>query len=339
MSFFAFSGLFNFIVSFFLGAFIGARTKNRETLIFSLCAFSVAFWSFGYYMWQEQQSSGTEELALSWCRFLMAGAIFIPITYFHYIVAFVNSIKRHKAYILTFYLIGLVFLYFDIFTNYFISGMEQQAMFRFWPMAGPLFLPFLITWFGSICYGGYLALGYYRKTDSKEKKEQIKFLILGTIISYAGGATNYFLWYGIPILPYGNILVFVYVAMIAFAILRYGLFDAKMILTEFLVGVMGFALIILPIVIPETKFKIATALMFAFFCFIGYMLIKTTSKEIEAKEHLEERVAERTQELQTAYEDIKKQKEELEKWYNLTIGRELKMAELKKKIGELEEKK
>jgi len=38
------------------------------------------------------------------------------------------------------------------------------------------------------------------------------------------------------------------------------------------------------------------------------------------------------------YEEIKRQKNELEKWLKISIGRELKMMELKKKIKELEEK-
>jgi hypothetical protein len=42
--------------------------------------------------------------------------------------------------------------------------------------------------------------------------------------------------------------------------------------------------------------------------------------------------------LQGAYDNIKSQKNELERWYNLTIGRELKMAELKDKIKYLEQK-
>ncbi len=37
-------------------------------------------------------------------------------------------------------------------------------------------------------------------------------------------------------------------------------------------------------------------------------------------------------------QEIKKDKDALEKFYKLTVGRELKMAELKNKIKELEEK-
>jgi len=38
------------------------------------------------------------------------------------------------------------------------------------------------------------------------------------------------------------------------------------------------------------------------------------------------------------YEEIKKDKEALERFYKLTVGRELKMAELRQKVKELEER-
>jgi len=40
----------------------------------------------------------------------------------------------------------------------------------------------------------------------------------------------------------------------------------------------------------------------------------------------------------TLYSELSQRKEELEKFYRLTVGRELKMMELKQKVKELEEK-
>lgn len=64
--------------------------------------------------------------------------------------------------------------------------------------------------------------------------------------------------------------------------------------------------------------------------YIGYFLAFSDIAEIKTlQENLEKKVEERTKELQ-------KRIEELEKFHKLTIGRELKMVELKKKIRELE---
>lgn len=64
--------------------------------------------------------------------------------------------------------------------------------------------------------------------------------------------------------------------------------------------------------------------------YIGYFLALADITEFKAlQENLEEKIKERTKELQERVE-------ELEKFHKLTVGRELKMIELKKKIKELE---
>lgn len=71
---------------------------------------------------------------------------------------------------------------------------------------------------------------------------------------------------------------------------------------------------------------------------LGIMIIKSAIKESRQKEILEEKVKERTKDLQSALDDVNKRKQDLEKFYGLTVGRELKMVELKQQIKELEDK-
>jgi Ca2+/Na+ antiporter len=132
----------------------------------------------------------------------------------------------------------------------------------------------------------------------------------------------------------------------AYAILKHHLFEIRVILTEILVGVMGLILSCVPFLMADKNLKILMSLVFLFYCLIGYLLIKSTLKEVNAKETLEQKVQERTRELQKSKDDLEQSKKvaeerarELEKWYNLTIGRELRMAELKEKIKEIETKK
>ena len=89
MSFYyAISGLVNAIGSAFIGLFVylGNR-RNNINKIFGLLCLSIVLWSFPYYLWQ---ISTTTESALFWSRLLMVGAIFIPITYLHFVLIFLN---------------------------------------------------------------------------------------------------------------------------------------------------------------------------------------------------------------------------------------------------------
>ena len=71
---------------------------------------------------------------------------------------------------------------------------------------------------------------------------------------------------------------------------------------------------------------------------LGYFLIFSDISEIKNLiNSLEQKVEERTKNLQESYEEVKKRKDELEKFYHLTVGRELKMVKLKEEIKDLKE--
>ncbi|MGB4253565.1 MAG: HAMP domain-containing sensor histidine kinase, partial [Minisyncoccales bacterium] len=81
--------------------------------------------------------------------------------------------------------------------------------------------------------------------------------------------------------------IFLFPLIIAFAILRYHLFDIRIILTELLVGIMGILLLVLPLIVPTNELKILATVLFLLFCIFGYLLIKTTHEQIQKKEELE----------------------------------------------------
>ncbi|MCD6528516.1 hypothetical protein J7K44_02665 [bacterium] len=67
-------------------------------------------------------------------------------------------------------------------------------------------------------------------------------------------------------------------------------------------------------------------------------LSKSLNETADELYEVREKTLKQAVELKRAYENIKKQKEDLEKFYKLTIGRELRMIELKKEIKKLERK-
>jgi len=176
-----------------------------------------------------------------------------------------------------------------------------------------------------------------KKVISPIEYHQTKNLLIG-LIFYIFASSDFLINYGVESYPFGFLFILIFLGITAYAIVKHYLFGIKVILTELLVGVMGVVLLIQTFITETIRMKIFGFGVFILFCFIGYLLIKATHREIKAKEILEDKVKERTKELQTAYEDIKKRKEDLEKFYKLTVGRELRMIELKKEIKELEEK-
>lgn len=217
-NYYAISGLYNAFFAFLFSTFIYAKNRRNLTNIsYGIFGFFVGVWCFSYFLWQ---ISITEKTALFWSRGLMAGAMFITIAYYHFIVSYLNLIQKKKNSIIVGYLIFSVFFVFN-FTSLFVPEVRPILGFRFWPKAGVLFAPFLVFWFFYALYALYLLLRMYR-TSSGNAKNQARFILIGMFFAYAGGSTNYLPWYGIEIMPIGNYFcVLAYMSLTGYAIIKY----------------------------------------------------------------------------------------------------------------------
>ena len=78
----------------------------------------------------------------------------------------------------------------------------------------------------------------------------MRYVLIATIIGWVGGATNYPLWYDIPVLPVFNIFVSAYIAIVAYAIVRHQLMEIEVIIKKTLVfaGLLAsvFAMLLIP---------------------------------------------------------------------------------------------
>ena len=225
------SGLINALTSIILGIFVLSRDRRSIIYItYSLFCLSIAVWSGFYFAWLTTDSIA---LALLYSRSLMAGAIFIPIFYLHHICSLLNQVNKRKKIILMAYLFGIMSLA-CVFTPYYIPNVVPRMSFKFWPTAGPLFSVFLSVWGLIVIYGAYLIWLSYKKAYGLEKN-RLRYVLIATVVGWVGGATNYPLWYGVPILPFLNILVSAYIIIVGYAIVRHQLMDIEVIIKRTLV--------------------------------------------------------------------------------------------------------
>lgn len=240
MFFFPLSAAINFLTSIIVCIVAVARDPkiplNRSLGYFS---FSVAFWSFCYFMWQV---SGTAEQALYWSRALMMGGIFIPPAFLHLAVNLIEqSSKRTKSLILC-YLTSGIFCVLNL-TPLFVKDVRPRLLFQFWPTAGITFGLFLLFFTAVVLYA-HVLLYKYMQHASGYKRNQIKYIQLGTAIGFAGGFTNYPLWFDIPMLPIGNILVSVYVILVFYTIVKYNLMDIRIAVTRAAISLIVYTVVL-----------------------------------------------------------------------------------------------
>ncbi len=238
MEFFAISGLLNGLAAIGLASFVYFRSpQDPRHWTFGLFGISTAVWSFGYFAWQV---SDTELYALFNMRLLMAGAIFIPITFLHHVVYLLRKEDSWGRVLVWNYGIGGGFLISDA-TPFFIQSVRPISIFPFWGVPGPAFHLCLIWWFGLVIIAHYLLIRAYR-SERGLRRRQFVFLLLGSTIGYVGGATNFPLWYEIDILPYGTPGFALYIAIVAYTLLRFHWLDYSIYVEK---GMSYFALLLL----------------------------------------------------------------------------------------------
>ena len=218
------------ITSLILGSLIFFKNrKNLTNYTFVLLSFAVFFWSLFYFLWQ---ISTSHDSALFYTRMLSIGSIFIPIFYLHWVLSFleIKDVKS-KAVLVFGYIITFIFLLFS-FSPIFIRDVEKILVFSFWPKAGYLYTIYLIvSYLGLVGYGLVQLIKNYSRSNSL-RQYQIKYIIFGTIIGFLGGATNFFLWYDIRILPVGNVVTSLYVFILFYAMVRYRLMDIRIVVQK-----------------------------------------------------------------------------------------------------------
>lgn len=225
MTFYSASAIVNFLTCIVLTVFVYRKNPDdRTNKSFALFSFLSAAWSLAYFFWQVSADSAS---ALFWTRMLMAFAALIPVAYLHFILHFSKKFEQHKRILIGSYVLFSLFIIAD-FTPYFVSRVEPTLLFPFWPKPGVLFHPFLALWFAYVAYAGYILYQTYL-TTSGLLRSQSRYILIGMLIGFLGGSTNYLLWYNIPIAPVGNIFVSVYVGILAYAIIRYRLMDIRVV--------------------------------------------------------------------------------------------------------------
>jgi len=217
----------------------------------------------------------------------MAGAIFIPISYLQFVFTFVQQAAKKRARVILFFGYLVFFLFFlSNFTPWFVADVKPRMSFKFWPSAGPLYAPFLFVWFACAVYSIILLSRAYKQATAV-RKSQLSYILLGTIAGYLGGATNYFLWYDIPIPPIGNWAITLYIFLVAYSILKHRLFDIRAIAAELFTFAIWASLLVRTLLSQTLREFVSNLGLFAIVVVLGILLVRSVWKEVGQREKLE----------------------------------------------------
>ena len=226
--------------SFCLGLFVYFQNKKKTlNRIYLLMSLTLGFWSMGLFFYLMSPDKVT---ALFLNRLLHIAAIFIPVTVLHFMFSLSGILKEKIKIVKGSYILCLILTSF-VFTPLFIKDVEPKFFFRLWPMPGVIYPLFLLFFFIYISYAWMLAFRLHKRSRGT-KRMQLKYILIGLTIGFAGGATNYAYFYNIPIPPVGNFFICVYVIVYAYAIVKYRLMDIKVVVARTGIFVIVYALVL-----------------------------------------------------------------------------------------------
>ncbi len=271
--------------------------RNRKELInklFSLFLAFVAVWSYAYFFWFSVKNY---DIAFFDFRFFLMGfAIFIPILFFHSTLVLTNKVTEYKIFLKIGYITFLFFLLANYSTPLFIRSFRKYLFFEFWPESGILFHPYILIWYFYFAMTLYILIKKIKLLESNNSyKTQLKYLVFGGIIGFAGSVPNNLFWYDwyskyiIFIAPFTNFLGAIGMTIIAYAIIKHHLFDIKVLISELLLFII-WVFEIIRIILSTSEQELFINSSLAILVFIaGILLLRSVSKETElAKKLLEE---------------------------------------------------
>jgi len=226
------------IILLFLAIFVYVRNpKKFLNRIYTLYTLSISWWAlFSIPMIQ----ANTELQATFWDRICLFGTVFIPPTFLHFNYTFLGINKKRSKAIKTTYLFSFIF-FLLLFTPYFLKGTELKETEVYFSKPSVIYVIFVIYFFSITIHGIYL---FYKnlKIASTEtfRRQQLFYLFWATLLGYFGGGLNYNLVFNIKpyeVIPFGNYLIGIYGACVAYAIVRYRLMDIRIVAVRTLVFV------------------------------------------------------------------------------------------------------
>jgi len=255
------------------------KLENVAWLSLNICT---AIWSFGYFLMISTSEKGTASVS-NWI--LHAAAIFIPTIYFFFITALTKTFDRFKK---AFDILGLLIVFFLLInsTPLFVKNVIPKFIFNFAPDAGPLYIYFALYFFGVVLLSFYVLI---RKIWSSDKAEalRLRFVLYSSIVGFIGGGSVFFLTFNVNFPPYPIVFFSFYPVIIAYAMLRYNLFNIKIISTQLLTASIWIILLFRTILSENQNEQIISAVLLVFTVILGVFLIRNVYKEVEQREKIE----------------------------------------------------
>jgi len=276
-----------FSLNLLLGLVVLFQSKSDlHQYIFFLITIAVAIWAISLFAYNFESS---EYVALIFSRTAYLSAFSSAMFFLDFTISFTGAYKNKQLLIIV-NLILLAIAGYLAYSPYVVIGIEdfegqQNLIFGF------LYYPYIISLLCIILAAFLIFFGALKETHDVTRKMQYKYIIAGVLLATVGGiGTNLILptlgilqlyWLG----PIFSVIIVVFTAI---AILKYNLFNLKVIATELFIFTLWIFLLIRALISDSYQELTINASLFILTVAIGILLIRSVLREVHQREHIQE---------------------------------------------------
>ena len=204
---------------------------SRLNRVFAYFVTGMAVWNVGTFMLRRAPD---EIAATFWEIVIHAGVVLLPAFYYHFVLIFLESTTQHRPSLVVVYLLAAFFSVVNLSGSPLFTQGVKWTYWGWTPAIGPLYYLFFPYFFGFLIYGLSHLVKAYRGVDSSFRRNRATLILLGTLVSVAGGfidIARFLLARVVPaaelVYPMGIPANMVFALMLGTSIVRYRLFDVN----------------------------------------------------------------------------------------------------------------
>lgn len=202
---------------------------SRLNRVFAYFVSGMAVWNFGVFWLRQAPDAATAEF---WETVIHVGVVALPAFYYHFVLIFLEATSRHRRSLAAAYAGALFFTVVNLSgTTLFMRGVKWT----YWgwaPATGPLYTLFFLYFNFFLVYGLTRLVQAHRGVDSAFRRNRTTLILLGTLVSLAGGFIDFIRFILAKFVPAVDLLYpmgipanMAFALMLGISIVRYRLFD------------------------------------------------------------------------------------------------------------------
>ena len=194
---------------------------------------AVAFWALGYFI--TLLPSIDDTIALISSRTSHAIGAFIPVTFFHFTLIFLDRSGAYRRKLLIGGYLLSCGMFLACFTPLIVRSVYSKMgipHYPEWGMFYPAYAGLYVIY--ALCLSQFeMARSFFRLHGMQKKR--LVFFIASTAAGFVGGISLFLLIFNLPIPPYASVLIIVFPFAMAYTIIKYREFDIEVIIKKTLV--------------------------------------------------------------------------------------------------------